>query len=67
MANTSDVEQIKITRTKRIQDGVVRIEFVSGDGAKEFVKKNNKIQKIRKKKKTKRTRKRKEIRTKTNC
>ncbi len=39
VVNTSDVEQIKITRTKRIQDGVVRIEFVSGDGAKEFVKK----------------------------
>ena len=39
VANTSDVEQIKITRTKRIQDGVVRIEFVSGDSAKEFVKK----------------------------
>ena len=39
VTNTSDVEQIKITRTKRIQDGVVRIEFVSGDGAKEFVKK----------------------------
>ena len=39
VANTSDVEQIKITRTKRIQDGVVRIEFVSGDDAKEFVKK----------------------------
>ena len=39
VVNTSDIEQIKITRTKRIQDGVVRIEFVSGDGAKEFVKK----------------------------
>ena len=39
VTNTSDVEQIKITRTKRIQDGVVRIEFVSGDSAKEFVKK----------------------------
>ena len=37
--NTSDIEQIKITKTKRIQDGVVRIEFVSGDNAKEFVKK----------------------------
>jgi len=37
--NTSDIEQIKITKTKRIQDGVVRIEFVSGDSAKEFVKK----------------------------
>ena len=39
VANTSDIEEIKITRTKRIQDGVVRIEFVSGDSAKEFVKK----------------------------
>ena len=36
---TSAIKQIKITKTKRIQDGVVRIEFVSGDGAKEFVKK----------------------------
>ena len=39
VANTSDVEKIKITRTKRIQDGVVRIEFVSGESAKEFVRK----------------------------
>jgi len=39
VANTSDVEEIKITRTKRIQDGVVRIEFVSGESAKEFVRK----------------------------
>jgi len=37
---TSDVDEIKITRTKRIQDGVVRIEFVSGDSAKEFVRKS---------------------------
>jgi len=37
--NTSDVGEIKITRTKRIQDGVVRIEFVSGESAKEFVRK----------------------------
>ena len=36
---TSVIEQIKIIKTKRIQDGVVRIEFVSGEGAKEFVKK----------------------------
>ena len=36
---TSDVVEIKITRAKRIQDGVVRIEFVSGDNAKEFVRK----------------------------
>ena len=27
---TSEIEQIKITKTKRIQDGVVRIEFISG-------------------------------------
>ena len=36
---TSEIKQIKITKTKRIQDGVVRIEFVSGDDAKEFVRK----------------------------
>ena len=41
VANTSDVEEIKITRTKRIQDGVVRIEFVSGESAKEFVRKKH--------------------------
>jgi len=39
VTNTSDVKAIKITRTKRIQDGVVRIEFVSGESAKEFVRK----------------------------
>jgi len=39
VANTSDIEEIKITKTKRIQDGVVRIEFVSGNSAKEFVRK----------------------------
>ena len=41
VANTSDIEEIKITRTKRIQDGVVRIEFVSGESAKEFVRKKH--------------------------
>ena len=41
VANTSDIEEIKITRTKRIQDGVVRIEFVSGESAKEFVRKRH--------------------------
>ncbi|MCA9827117.1 MAG: alanine--tRNA ligase [Nitrosopumilus sp.] len=35
---TGDIELIKITRTKRIQDGVVRIEFVSGPTAFEYVK-----------------------------
>ena len=33
---TGEIKLVKITRTKRIQDGVVRIEFVSGDIAKEF-------------------------------
>ena len=35
---TGDIELIKITKTKRIQDGVVRIEFVSGDAAFQYVK-----------------------------
>ena len=30
---TGDIELIKITKTKRIQDGVVRLEFVSGPNA----------------------------------
>lgn len=32
--NTKDVELIKITGSKRIQDGVVRLEFVAGNAAK---------------------------------
>ena len=28
---------IKITRTKRIQDGVVRLEFVAGPAAQEYL------------------------------
>ena len=36
---TKDVDLIKITRTKRIQDGVVRLEFVSGPTAKDYVEK----------------------------
>ena len=35
---TGDIELIKITKTKRIQDGVVRLEFVSGPNAFEYVK-----------------------------
>ncbi len=35
---TGDIELIKITKTKRIQDGVVRIEFVSGSTAFQYVK-----------------------------
>ena len=33
---TKDIGLIKITKTKRIQDGVVRIEFVSGRAALEY-------------------------------
>ncbi|MBM2852323.1 MAG: alaS [Candidatus Nitrosotenuis sp.] len=34
---TREIELIKITRTKRIQDGVVRIEFVSGKTAQDYI------------------------------
>ena len=54
VSNTSDVGEIKITRTKRIQDGVVRIEFVSGESAKEFVRKrqqDSKSEEVEKKQK----------------
>ena len=36
--STKDIDLIKITRTKRIQDGVVRLEFVAGDSAQEYVR-----------------------------
>jgi len=35
---TGEINLIKITKTKRIQDGVVRIEFVSGPTAHQYVK-----------------------------
>jgi len=35
---TGDINIIKITKTKRIQDGVVRIEFVSGQTAFDYIK-----------------------------
>ncbi|HJJ24442.1 MAG: alanine--tRNA ligase [Crenarchaeota archaeon] len=41
---TKDIELIKITKTKRIQDGVVRLEFVSGPIAQEYVKQQEIIQ-----------------------
>lgn len=40
---TGDIELIKITRTKRIQDGVIRIEFVSGNTAQEYVNEQKSI------------------------
>ena len=41
---TKDIELIKITRTKRIQDGVVRLEFVSEPTEQEYVKQQEIIQ-----------------------
>jgi len=38
--STKDVNLIKITRTKRIQDGVVRLEFVAGKAAQEYIQKH---------------------------
>jgi alanyl-tRNA synthetase len=35
---TKQIELIKITRTKRIQDGVVRLEFVAGPAAQAYLK-----------------------------
>jgi len=45
---TGEIDLIKITRTKRIQDGVVRIEFVSGPTAHQYVK-NQEAGKIKQK------------------
>jgi alanyl-tRNA synthetase len=45
---TGEIDLIKITRTKRIQDGVVRIEFVSGPTAYQYVK-NQEAEKIKQK------------------
>ncbi len=42
---TKDIELIKITRTKRIQDGVVRLEFVSGPTAQRYVREAETIKK----------------------
>ena len=38
MLTKHEIELIKITKLKRIQDGVVRLEFVSGPNAFEYVK-----------------------------
>jgi len=40
---TGDIGLIRIVRTKRIQDGVVRIEFASGEGAIEQIEREKKI------------------------
>jgi len=41
--NTKEIESILITKTKRVQDGVVRIEFVAGDLAVKQLKKSEKL------------------------
>ena len=43
---TKDIDLIKITRTKRIQDGVVRIEFVAGPAAYDYVDEHRKLIKV---------------------
>lgn len=44
---TGEIELIKITKTKRIQDGVVRLEFVSGPNAFTYVKEQEEESKIK--------------------
>lgn len=41
--NTSEVENIKITKTSKIQDGIIRIEFVAGNAALKESSKNDSI------------------------
>jgi len=35
---TKEIDLIKITRTKRIQDGVVRLEFKAGESAQDYIR-----------------------------
>ncbi len=43
LKNTSEVGRIEIVDTKRIQDGVVRIEFKAGKALKRYIKKTEEI------------------------
>ena len=40
---TGDVEHIKILRTSKLQDGIVRIEFVAGMAAKKLIRQNHEL------------------------
>ncbi len=40
---TGDVERVKILRTSKLQDGVVRLEFVAGEAAKKLAKENHEV------------------------
>ena len=41
--NTSQTEMIKIIKTSKVQDGVIRLEFVAGKRAIELIEKENQI------------------------
>ncbi len=43
LSNTKDAGPIKITGTKRIQDGVVRLEFSAGPAAQAYIEEQKKI------------------------
>ncbi len=45
MDNTKDVGRIALTGIERIQDGVVRIKFVSGERAEEFIRERKMLEK----------------------
>ena len=47
VSGTGQIKLIKITKTKRIQDGVVRIEFVSGDAAIKYTTLQNTLEQKR--------------------
>ncbi len=41
--NTSDIGLIKIIRTSKVQDGVIRMEFITGRYAREFVERDREL------------------------
>lgn len=43
--NTSEIENIVITKTSKVQDGVIRIEFKAGEAAREYRRRGEEIKK----------------------
>ncbi|MBW2995295.1 hypothetical protein KY312_03005, partial [Candidatus Woesearchaeota archaeon] len=43
--NTNEVGIIKLVKSTKIQDGIVRLEFVAGESGKKYIEKQKKIQK----------------------
>jgi alanyl-tRNA synthetase len=43
--NTNEVGVIKLIKSTKVQDGIVRIEFVAGESGRKFIEKQKKIQK----------------------